>query len=155
MLLRKLLMIVAVSQTLLMSVACNPTADNPEDGLKMLISSSKWTIDEITVNDAVTFKNGKMIKQFGGIDFERYMETVIFKDNGNFEGYFNGEAKPMLLRWKLNKTDVSIVAADNEKGAGWTISPGDITSKSFTMKTQSTAYDYPRMTRIALKFRQD
>ena len=121
----------------------------------MLTVPAKWTIEEITVNDAVTYKDGKMIQQFGGIDFERYMETVSFKKNGDFEGYFKGETKPMLLRWKLNKTDITIVAADNEKSGAWTIVPVEISKKSFTMKTQSTAYDYPRMTKIALKFKAD
>lgn len=135
--------------------SCNNAADNPKEGLDMLIVRAKWTIEEITVNDAVTFKDGKMIQQFGGIDFERYMETVSFKKNGDFEGYFKGETKPMLLRWKLNKSDITVVAADNEKSGAWTILPAEISKKSFTMKTQSTAYDYPRMTKIALKFKAD
>lgn len=137
----------------LITNACKNAANDPKEALEKLISPPKWSIQEILVNDAITFKDGKMIQQFGGIDFERYMETVSFKANGNFEGIFKGDSKPMLLRWKLNEKDITIFAQDN-KGGAWTVRPGDVTNDSFEMKTQSTAYDYPRMTKIALKFKR-
>ena len=140
-------------QMVFITNACKNAADDPKEALEKLTSTPKWFIQEISVNDAVTFKDGKMIQQFGGIDFERYMETVSFKANGDFEGIFKGDSKPMLLRWKLNEKDITIFAQDN-KGGAWTILPGDVTDDSFEMKTQSTAYDYPRMTKIALKFKR-
>ncbi|WP_229253861.1 hypothetical protein [Dyadobacter sp. NIV53] len=133
--------------------ACRQTASDPKDASEKLTATSNWMIDEIIVNDAVTFKNGKMIKQFGGVDFDRYMETVRFKANGEFEGHFAGDDKPLVLYWKLNEKDITIAAADT-KGGAWTIIPRDVTDDSFIMKTQSTAYDYPRMTKIELSFKR-
>lgn len=104
------------------------------------------------MNDAITFKDGKMIQQFGGIDFDRYMETVQFKADGSFEGVFKGDTKPMILQWQVNATDVSVSAKD-QKGGAWAILPTDVTTDSFSMSTQSTAYDYPRMTKIVLIFK--
>lgn len=148
---KRLILLLLVFQLSLSIQSCKQAASDPKEASEILTTAPKWLIEEITVNDAVTFKNGKLIKQFGGVDFERYMETVQFKTNGNFEGYFIGDTKPMLLHWNLNKTDITVVAVDN-KGGAWTILPEDVTQDSFIMKTQSTAYDYPRMTKIALKF---
>ncbi|GGB87193.1 hypothetical protein GCM10011325_13460 [Dyadobacter sediminis] len=118
------------------------------------MNQSQWRIDEISVNDAITFKEGKLTQQFGGIDFERYMETVELKKDGTFSGVFKGESKPFILKWKENKANITVGAADaHAKSGEWTIEPHDVSSSSFTMKTQSTAYDYPRVTRIALKFK--
>ena len=149
---KRLTLLFLVLQFILAVQSCRQAADDPKEASEILTVAPKWLIEEITVNDAITFKNGKLIKQFGGIDFERYMEMVRFKTNGDFEGYFIGDTKPMLLRWKLNKADITVVAVDN-KGGAWTILPEDVTKDSFIMKTQSTAYDYPRMTKIALKFK--
>jgi hypothetical protein len=133
--------------------SCTRKAGNPEEASQILMAAPEWFIEEITVNNVVTFKEGKMIEQFGGVNFERYMEIVSFKADGSFEGYFKGEVKPMTLNWKLNANDITVVAGD-EKGGAWTIIPGDVTEDYFVMKTQSTAYDYPRMTKIALKFKK-
>ncbi|TDE10247.1 hypothetical protein [Dyadobacter psychrotolerans] len=138
---------------LILLTACSNTAKDPKDASEKLLAGDGWKIEQILVNDAVNFKDGKMIQQFGGIDFERYMETVKFKSNGDFEGYFKGDTKPMLLRWKLNANDITLTAAD-QKGGAWTIVPDDVTYESFTMSTKSTAYDYPRMTKIELRFRK-
>ncbi|MCF2488785.1 hypothetical protein [Dyadobacter sp. CY347] len=133
--------------------ACKNGADNPADAAALLTGVKQWKIAEISVNDAVTFKDGKMTTQFGGIDFERYMETVELRKDGTFSGVFKGDAKPFILKWKLNDTNLTVGAADGvSKGGEWTIDPKDVSTGFFTMKTQSTAYDYPRMTRISLKF---
>ena len=149
---KRLIFILIILSLAWVTSACRKAASDPKDASQKLTAAPKWLIDEIVVNDAVTFKDGKMIKQFGGIDFERYMETVSFKTNGNFEGYFKGDSKPMLLYWKINEKNITIAAADN-KGGAWTIAPEDVTDESFVMKTQSTAYDYPRMTKIELRFK--
>jgi hypothetical protein len=134
--------------------SCNQSANSPEDASQMLIASPKWTIEEIAVNDAVTFKDGKMTKQFGGIDFERYMETVEIKKDGIFSGNFKGEAIPFVMQWKVSGKTITVGLPDGaSSGSNWTIAPQDVTKDSFIMKTKSTAYDYPRMTSIALKFK--
>ena len=149
---KRLIFTLTILSIILSIGACRNAASDSKDASEKLTAAPKWLIDKIVVNDAVTFKDGKMIKQFGGVDFERYMETVSFKTNGNFEGYFKGDSKPMLLYWKINEKNITIAAADN-KGGAWTIAPEDVTDESFVMKTQSTAYDYPRMTKIELRFK--
>ena len=150
---KRLFLYFIMLQLVIINNACKNAANDPKEASEKLTATPEWSIYEILVNDAVTFKDGKMIQQFGGIDFERYMETVSFKANGDFEGIFKGDSKPMLLRWKLNEKDITIFSQDN-KGGAWTVLPGDVTDDSFEMKTQSTAYDYPRMTKITLKFKR-
>jgi hypothetical protein len=144
--------ILIICQLAFYMFSCNGAAKDPANAADILLNTKSWKIDQILVNDAVTFTDGKMIHQFGGIEFERYMETVQFKPEGKFEGIFKGEVKPMELEWKINEKDVSIAAAGEEGGA-WSILPADVTTKSFTMTTRSTAYDYPRMTKVALIFK--
>src|SRR5690606_15813220 len=76
-------------------LGCGQAAKDPAEASQKLLATKNWYIDQILVNDGITFKDGKMIQQFGGIDFDRYMETVQFKSNGDFEGLFKGDEKPM------------------------------------------------------------
>jgi hypothetical protein len=129
-------------------------ADNPQDAAAILTKVPLWKIDEISVNDATTFRDGKMTQQFGGIDFERYMETVELRKDGTFSGIFKGDTKPFLLKWKQNEQNITVGAAGTDvKGGEWTIDPKDVSKEFFIMKTKSTAYDYPRETKISLKFK--
>ncbi len=133
--------------------ACKNGAGSAGEAADILTGSPTWYINEITVNDAVTFRDGKMNQQFGSIDFERYMETVKINRDGSFTGMFKGDTKPFALKWKTNEKNISVGVVDESvKGGEWTIAPEDVREGSFIMKTQSTAYDYPRMTKIALKF---
>lgn len=139
---------------LLILSACSQSADNVQEAVSILTDKPQWRIDEISVNDAITFKEGKMTQQFGSVDFERYMETVELKKDGTFSGVFKGESKPFILKWKENKANITVGAAEADaKGGEWIIEPRDVSSGFFTMQTQSTAYDYPRVTKIALKFK--
>lgn len=150
MLFRKLAIFIAV--TGILTVSCNRPASTPQEAGALLTAVPQWKIEEITVNDAITFKDGKMTQQFGGIDFQRYMETVQVKKDGVFSGIFKGESTPFLLKWQINDKNITIDAPEGGKGE-WTVQPDDVHKDTFIMKTQSTAYDYPRMTTIALKFR--
>jgi hypothetical protein len=137
-------------------VSCQQKADSPEEAAELLTSSPKWKIDEIRVNDVATFQNGKMTQQFGGIDFQRYMEVVEIKKGGTFSGVFKGETKPFLLEWKANEKNILVgLPGAKPSPSDWSISPADVTKESFSMKTQSTAYDYPNVTRIVLKFKAE
>ena len=134
--------------------ACNQKASDPKEAIAMLTSVPDWTIEEVTIDNAVTYKDGKIIKQFGGVDFERYMETVRFKTDGNIEGYYKGDTKPIVLKWKTGAKEIAVSAAGDSKGGAWTISPSDVTKESFVMKTESNAYDFPRVTKIELNFKK-
>ena len=133
--------------------SCDRPAGTPQEAAEMLTGVAQWKIEEIVVNDAVTFKDGKMTQQFGGIDFQRYMETVQVKKGGVFSGVFKGESTPFLLKWQVNDDNITIGAPEGNGKGEWTVRPDDVRKGSFVMKTQSTAYDYPRMTTIALKFK--
>lgn len=133
--------------------SCDRPAGTPQEAADLLTAVPEWKIDQISVNDAVIFKDGKMTQQFGSIDFQRYMETVQVKKDGVFSGVFKGESKPFLLKWKLADKHITISAADGSGKGEWIVRPDDVRKDSFVMKTQSTAYDYPRMTAISLKFK--
>ncbi|NIJ53633.1 hypothetical protein [Dyadobacter arcticus] len=134
--------------------ACSQSAKNPKEASEHLTASPKWMIDEITVNDVVTFKDGQMTQQFGGIVFERYMETVMINKDGTFSGNFKGEAKPFVMKWTATNQEIKVGLPDAApQTSSWIILPKDVTNKSFIMKVKSSAYDYPRMTSIALKFK--
>ena len=151
---KKCLIISASFLMMFINNACNPSASNPKDAISMLTSVSGWTIAEVTIDNAVTYKDGKVIPQFGGVVFERYMETVRFKTDGNIEGYYKGDTKPIVLKWQTTEKDITVSATGDSKGGAWTISPADVKKDSFVMKTESNAYDFPRVTRIALNFKK-
>jgi hypothetical protein len=149
----KFILFIAIAFT---ALSCKKGSDDPRQATERLLKPANWVISEILVNDAVTFSDGKMKQQFGGVDFERYMETVQFQKDGVFTGYFKGDPKPMTLKWRVNSPDILVGAVDSAaKGGDWTISINDVNEDSFSMKTQSTAYDYPRMTKIELKFKTE
>ncbi|QRQ99558.1 hypothetical protein [Dyadobacter sandarakinus] len=134
--------------------ACDRKAGNVQEAVAILTDAKKWRIDQILVNDAVTFRDGKMLTQFGGVQFESYMETVELRPDGTFSGVFKGAAGPFLLQWKAEQENISITdPKTTQKGGEWLITPADVSPGGFTMTTRSTAYDYPNMTKIALKFK--
>lgn len=134
--------------------SCKKGADTPAEASQRLLAAREWRIHEILVNDAVTFSDGKMKKQFGGVDLERYMESARFDKAGNFTGIMKGSTEPTRLRWRINSPDILVTASDTSaKESAWTITSGDVEEDVFSMKTQSTAYDYPRMTKVELRFK--
>lgn len=153
MLFRKFAVFILLACPGVFTVSCDKPAGTPREAAELLTAVPQWKIEEIAVNDAVTFKDGKMTQQFGGIDFQRYMETVQIKKDGVFSGVFKGESTPFLLKWQVSDKNITIGAPEGGSKGEWTVRPDDVREKSFIMKTQSTAYDYPRMTTIALKFK--
>ena len=153
MLFRRFSIFVLFASTIIFAVSCNRPAGTPHQAAELLTAVPQWKIEEIVVNDAVTFKDGKMTQQFGSIDFQRYMETVQVKRDGVFSGIFKGESTPFLLKWQVHDQNITIGAPEGSGKGEWIVRPDDVRKDSFIMKTQSTAYDYPRMTTIALKFK--
>jgi len=151
--LRKFAAFTLFAFALALAYSCDRPAGNPREAADLLIAVPQWKIEEIAVNDAVTFKDGKMTQQFGSIEFQRYMEVVTIKKDGVFSGIFKGESTPSLLKWQLVDDHISIGAPEGRGKGEWTVKPADVRKDSFTMRTRSIAYDYPRMTTIALKFK--
>jgi hypothetical protein len=136
---------------------CRRAADSPQEAQERLTAVPAWALSEVYVNDALTYKNGKAIENFGGVAFSRYMETVSFRPDGLLEGTFPGASEPVRLHWRIDAAAQAIVvgAADTTASGGtWAIPAASVYADAFEMKTQSTAYDYPRVTRILLKFKQ-
>lgn len=153
MLFKKIAVFILLATAGIFNISCDRPAGTPQEAAEVLTAVPEWKIEEIIVNDAVTFKDGKMTQQFGSIDFQRYMETVQVKKDGVFSGVFKGESTPFLLKWQVSDKQITIGAADGGSKGEWTVRPDEVRKGSFVMKTQSTAYDYPRMTTIALKFK--
>ena len=151
---KKLLAIIALFVLIIVNNACNQAASDPKDAITMLTSVPDWTIDEATIDNVVTYKDGKVIQQFGGVLFERYMETIRIKADGNIEGYYKGDTKPIVLKWKTTEKDIAVTSTGDSKGGAWTISPADVKKDSFVMKTESNAYEFPKLTKIELHFKK-
>ncbi|MBE9464409.1 hypothetical protein ACFP1I_05530 [Dyadobacter subterraneus] len=153
---RKTFAALSLLSFVVINISCNNAASDPKEATERLIGNEKWVINEIDANDAPVFKDGKLIQQFSGPSFERYMENVKFNKDGTFTGYFKGETNPMTLKWKTNDKNITVFSADPAaaKGGEWTIDPTDVFKDVFSMKTQSTAYNYPQMTRVELKFKK-
>lgn len=132
-------------------MACNTGSKNTEEAAERLTTVKQWKISQVYIDDVESLKNGKIVSRFGGVDFDRYMETVHFKTDGTFEGFFKGDKTPFALKWAKTETDIQITA-DGKQGGAWSIAPVHVSSGKFTMSTSSTAYDYPRTTKIALQF---
>jgi hypothetical protein len=81
-------------------------------------------------------------------------KRLSLKKTALFPEFSKVKASLSFLKWTVNEKDITVNAPDAKaKGGEWTIAPQDVSDESFSMKTQSTAYDYPRMTKIALKFK--
>lgn len=132
-------------------MACSSSSQNPEDAAERLTAVKQWKISQIYIDDVQSLKDGKIVSRFGGVDFERYMETVQFKKDGTFEGVFKGDPAPFRLKWIKTNKNIE-VSADGQQGGEWTVAPASVSTEKFTMSTSSTAYDYPRTTKIALEF---
>jgi hypothetical protein len=136
---------------------CRQASDSPQEAQARLTAVPAWVLSEVYVNDALTYREGKAIENFGEVSFSRYMEKVTFRPDGVLEGTFPEAPEPVLLSWRIDAAAQAIVvgAADTTASGGtWTIPAASVYADAFEMKTQSTAFDYPRVTRILLKFKQ-
>jgi hypothetical protein len=137
----------------LLMLGCSKQAKDASQAVEYLKSAPSWTLEQITVNDVVTFQDGKVHAQFGGIEFNRYMERVSFEENGKFTGYFVNDPKPFTLKWSMLPDQILVgESTDQNSDRSWSIKPQDVNPTLFTMKIKSTAYDYPNLTQINLKF---
>ncbi|WP_428666238.1 hypothetical protein [Runella sp.] len=134
--------------------ACNRPADNVEEAQKRLTSVPKWQIQEILMDEAPLFKNGKHIPHISGVQFDSYMEWVRFLPDGSFEGHFNGAKDTQKFQWEAYvKQNVIALRDTATKTGGWNIYPRNVYKDSFEMETRSSVYDPPRVTKLTLKFK--
>ena len=137
-------------------VACDPAADSPETAKTYLLATPDWGIEKVYVNDALSYKDGKKVDNFGGIAFNRYMESVQFREDGAFVGKYPDKEEATVLHWAIDPATKTILvtAADTvqDKRSGWTIAPQNVREDSFEMTTETTAFDYPRVTKLRLIF---
>ncbi len=136
--------------------ACNPAADNPETARNYLLAAPDWRIEAVYINEALSYKDGKQVPNFGGPVFKRYMKSVQFREDGAFVGRYEAEEKPNVLHWEIDPANkvILVTAADTATDArsGWTIQPGNVHEDYFEMTTETAAFDYPRITEIRLAF---
>lgn len=140
----------------LILIGCSSSADSPEEAKEYLLAVPRWGISEVYVNDALSYKDGKEVANFGGINFNRYMESVQFRPNGDFVGQYAGASTSNTMHWAVgpDQQTILVTASDTVQDArsGWYIAPRDVQKDSFEMTTETAAFDYPRVTRIRLKF---
>lgn len=138
-------------------MACNRPADDVKDAEQKLTAVEKWQIEEIQIDNAPIFKNGKHIPHISGIAFEQYMDWVRFDKSGLFEGHFN--YKPVAVTEKFQweaypKQNVIALRDTVNKTGGWNIYPRMVYDDSFEMEVHSSVYDPPRMTKVSLRFKK-
>lgn len=141
---------------LITTIACDPAADSPETAKVYLLATPDWGIEKVYVNDALSYKDGKAVENFGGVAFNRYMESVQFREDGAFVGKYPDKAEVTVLHWAIDPATkmILVTAADTvqDKRSGWTIAPRNVHEDSFEMTTETTAFDYPRVTKLRLIF---
>lgn len=145
---------------LLCCAACNSAADSVETAKGYLLASPDWGVEEVYVNGALSYKDGKKVDNFGGVAFNRYMQSVQFEADGSFVGRYTEAEKPNVLHWEaLPQEKLIIVTAAPDSAnpkpdprSGWTIIPQNVREDSFEMTTETAAFDYPRVTKIRLVF---
>lgn len=132
--------------------SCEKAATTTDDAVAILTASQKWQIKEIYINNILRYKDGKLLDDFGGIDFQRYMEYVRFESNGVFSGSFKGSNQPLRFSYAARDGKIEVSDPASEKSGKWIINPSSVYPDAFEMFTESTAYDYPNRTRILLLF---
>ncbi len=147
---------------LLYFTACNPAADSVETAKVYLLAAPDWGIEKVYVNGALSYQDGKKVDNFGGVAFNRYMQSVRFKEDGSFVGKYTEHEKPNVLHWEVLPQEkiIMVTAAPDSTNAkpdprsGWTIIPQNVHEDAFEMTTETAAFDYPRVTKIRLLFRR-
>ncbi len=135
--------------------ACNRPADNVQEAQARLTAVPKWQIQEIRMDEAPVFKEGKHIPHISGVQFDAYMDWVRFLPNGVFEGHFKDATDTKKFQWEMYPKQNVIALRDTvAKTGGWNIYPRNVYADNFEMETRSTIYDPPRMTKLTLKFKK-
>lgn len=135
--------------------ACNRPADNVQEAQTRLTAVTKWQIQEIRMDEAPVFKEGKHIPHISGVQFDAYMDWVRFLPDGTFEGHFKDAADTKKFQWEVYPKQNVIALRDTvAKTGGWNIYPRNVYADNFEMETRSTIYDPPRMTKLTLKFKK-
>jgi hypothetical protein len=135
--------------------ACRQAASEVNEAQQWLVTVEKWQIEEILIDDAPVFKNGKHVPHISGIKFDAYMDWVRFAPNGTFEGHFKDSTNTKKFQWELYPKQNVIALRDTvAKTGGWNIYPRTVYADAFEMETRSGAYDPPRITKVTLKFKK-
>lgn len=131
-------------------IACS-RGPSPEQAQGWLTEPESWRLKEVSVNGSPVYRDGKVIEQFGGLTFNRYMKSVIFHPDGKFEGSFEGDSKVYQFSWIAEEEQV--IVRDTLPNSGiWKIPYRSLSPKVFDMETETNAYDPPNPTRIRLQF---
>jgi hypothetical protein len=139
---------------LLLFMACHRPADNVQEAQTRLTSVPKWEIQEILMDEAPIFKNGKSVPHISGVEFDTYMDWVRFLPDGSFEGHFKGSTDTKKFQWEAyTKQNVIALRDTSTKTGGWNIYPRNVYEDGFEMETRSSVYDPPRVTKLTLKFK--
>ena len=137
-------------------LGCGGAASDTEEAKQLLLRVNKWQIEEIQIDNAPVFKNGKHIPHISGIEFDKYMDWVRFDKSGLFEGHFNTKIPNITekFQWVVYPKQNVIALRDTiTNTGGWNIFPRMVYRSHFEMEVHSSAYDPPRMTKVSLRFK--
>jgi len=135
--------------------ACQRPANDVWEAKERITQVERWEIQEILMDEAPVFKEGKHIPHISGVQFDKYMDWVQFKTDGSFEGHFKGATDTQVFQWEADVKQLVIVLRDTvNKTGGWHIYPRNVYEDHFDMESRSTIYDPPRLTKLTLKFRK-
>ncbi len=136
---------------------CSPKPASPEEARQWLTGTKEWQLSEVKVNGKPTYRDGQVIERPGGpapgeVTFNRFMENVSFMTSGQFIGSFPDDSRMVILLWEASEEGIMVQDTVPNSGS-WQIPYQTLTQKSFEMLTESTAYDPPRVTKVALTFK--
>ena len=142
--------------SLLTLISCDRPADDIREAQERLLAADRWQIEQIAIDEAPVFKEGKHIPHISGVRFDRHMDWVKFHPDGSFEGHMTDDDTTQHFQWKVYVPQKVIALRDSATGTGgWNIYPRNVYEDTFEMETRSTVYDPPRVTKLTLKFNRE
>jgi hypothetical protein len=133
--------------------ACQRAASEVQEAQQRLTAVDRWQIQEILIDEAPVFKEGKHLPHISGVKFDVYMDWVRFTPNGAFEGHFKDSTNTKKFQWESYAKQNVIALRDTvAKTGGWNIYPRNVYADAFEMETRSSVYDPPRITKVTLRF---
>jgi hypothetical protein len=133
--------------------SCQRSAKTVQEARQRLTAADRWYIEQIAMDEAPVFKQGRHLPHISGVRFERHMDWLRFDPDGSLEGHFTGDDTTQYFQWKIYEPQGVIALRDSlTHTGGWNIYPRNVYKDHFEMETRSTVYDPPRVTKLTLKF---
>ncbi|TDB66083.1 hypothetical protein [Arundinibacter roseus] len=132
---------------------CKRSSEFTPEARERLLANKRWHIEEIRMNEAPVFKEGKHLPHISGVRFDQHMDWIEFAPDGSCKGHFTETDDIRDFQWKEYPVQNVLALRDSvTKTGGWNIYPRNVYEDSFEMETRSTVYDPPRVSKLSLRF---